>query len=177
MLSGSYSDSSVSADNSLTRPSHEGNVFDDGDDERLSTSAHTPKRMRASGRKTVLNSELAAALDRNKLFSRNEVQVLSAAARDFGHDPAELLPNRESFKHAGMRFREEAAKEIETAFNPDAVLIVHWERKIVPESNGRGRSVNRLLVLESKLLLFPKLPSGRAQDCTQAMLTHWRTGI
>ncbi|KAG0718148.1 hypothetical protein GWK47_053035 [Chionoecetes opilio] len=33
-------------------------------------------------------------------------------------------------------FREEAAKEIKAAFNPDAVLIVHWDGKIVPESDG-----------------------------------------
>ncbi|KAG0704874.1 hypothetical protein GWK47_024619 [Chionoecetes opilio] len=46
-----------------------------------STSAHTPKRMRASVRKSVLNSELAAALDRTKVSNRNAVHVLSAAAR------------------------------------------------------------------------------------------------
>ena len=86
VLSGSSSDSSASAGNSPTRPlrrAHEGNVFDDGDDERPSTSAHTPKCMRVSLRKTVLNSELAAALDRTKLSNRNAVHVLSAAARNF----------------------------------------------------------------------------------------------
>ncbi|KAG0730086.1 hypothetical protein GWK47_003356 [Chionoecetes opilio] len=98
VLSGSYSagsssDSSASSGNSPTRPlrrAHEGNVFNDGDDERPSTSAHTPKRMRASVRKSVLNSELAAALDRTKVSNRNAVNVLSAAARNLGHDPAEL---------------------------------------------------------------------------------------
>ena len=127
-------------------------------------------------RKTVLNSELAAALDRTKLSNRNAVHVLSAAPRNFGHDPAELVLNRESLRRARMKFREEAAKEIKAAFNPNAVLIVHWDGKIVPESDGGGGSVDRLPVLVSgggvaKLLAVPKLPSGRAQDCAQAVLT------
>lgn len=179
VLSGSSSDSSASAGNSPTRPlrrAHEENAPDDGDDERPSTSAHTSKRMRAIVGKTVLNRQLAAALDRSKLSNRNAVYVLSAAAQNFGHDPAELVLNRESFRLARMKFREDAAKDIKAAFNPDAVLIVHWDGKIVPESDGGGGSVDRLPVLVSgggvaKLLAVPKLPSGRAQDCAQAVLT------
>ncbi|XP_043216604.1 uncharacterized protein LOC122378950 [Amphibalanus amphitrite] len=176
---GSSGDSIASAGNSPTRPLRrtlEGNVSDDGNNERPSTSAHTPKRMRASRRNTVLSSELGAALDRTKLSNRNAVHLLSAAARNFGHDPAELVLNRESFRRARMRFREEASKEIKAAFNPDVVLIVHWDGKIVPESDGGGGSVDRLPVLVSgggvaKLLAVPKLPSGRAQDCAQAVFT------
>ena len=63
-----------------------------------------------------LSSELAAALDRTNLSNRNAVHVLSAAARNFGHDPAELALNRESFRRARMKFREEAAKEIKVVF-------------------------------------------------------------
>lgn len=152
VLSGSSCDSSANASNRPTQPlrhAHEGNVFEDGDDERPSTSAHTPKRMQASVRKTVFNSELANALDRTKLFNRNAVHVLSAAARNIGHDPAELVLNRESFRRAWMKFREETAKEIKAAFNPDAILIVHWDGKIVPESDGGGGSVDWLPVLVS----------------------------
>ena len=167
VLSGSSSDSSASAGNSPTRPlrrAHEGNVFDDGDDERLSTSSHTPKCMRVSLRKTVLNSELAAALDRTKLSNRNAVHVLSAAARNFRHDPFELVLNRESFMRSRMKFREEAAKEIKAVFNPDAVLIVHWDGKIVPESGGGEGSVDRLPDLVSGWPSSSPSPSSRPAE-------------
>ena len=90
VLSGSSSDSSVSAGNCPTltlRREHERNVFDDDDKERPSMSVHTPQCMRASGRKIIRNSELAAALDQTKLSNRNAVHVLSAAARNLGTTP------------------------------------------------------------------------------------------
>ncbi|KAG0717363.1 hypothetical protein GWK47_054618 [Chionoecetes opilio] len=65
---GSSSDSSASAQQSypaVAARTTKG-TSSHGDDERPSTSAHFPKRMRASVRKSVLNSELAAALDRTQ---------------------------------------------------------------------------------------------------------------
>ena len=47
--------------------------------------------------------------------------------------------------HAGERAKE--AKEVKVAFNPNAVLIVHWDGYIVPESNGGRGIIGQLPVL------------------------------
>ena len=72
---------------------------------------------------------------------------MPAVARNLGHDPAELVLNRETFRHAQIKFRKEAAKEIEAAFNPVAVPIVHRDGKIIPESDSGGGIVDCLPVL------------------------------
>ena len=54
----------------------------------------TLKRKR--GRKTVVNPELAAALDRTKVSDRKAVFVIAETAKSLGHNIDELALNRDS---------------------------------------------------------------------------------
>ena len=114
------------------------------------------------------------------MSNRDGVYVLTAAARSLGHDPEELVINRESFRKSRMRLRRDKAGEIKAAFSPTVPLTVHWDGKIVPDIDG-GPAVDRLPVLVSgdgvsKLLAVPKLPNGTgraAADAVLAALDEW----
>ena len=80
-----------------------------------STAAGQPlKRPRAATR--LVSPELAAAMDRTKMSNRDGVYVLTAAARSLGHNPEELVINRESFRKSLMQFRSAQAAEIKATF-------------------------------------------------------------
>ena len=50
------------------------------------------------------------------MSNRDGVYVLTAAARSLGHNPEELVINRESFRKSLMQFRSAQAAEIKATF-------------------------------------------------------------
>lgn len=114
-------------------------------------------------------------MDRAKVTDRQGVFLLSAAARSLGHDPKELVLNRESSRRDRARFRAVAAAEIKASFQPDVPLTVHWDGKIVPAADG-SPAEDRLPVLVSgesvsKLLAVPSLPNGTGCAMAEAVLS------
>jgi hypothetical protein len=119
-----------------------------------------------------MDAGLLHALDRTKLSYRSAVHVLAAAAQSLGHDPAEIVLNRESFVKARMKFHATAAEEIKKAFAPSVPLTAHWDSEIVPGVDGGLE--DRLPVLVSgdgvdKLLSVPKLPNGTGRAMATAL--------
>lgn len=143
-----------------------------GDPQPGPSTAPPPPKRRAT--KMFVDVGLSSALDRTKMSNRQAVHVLSAAAVSLGHDPAELVMNRESFRRERIKFRQISAAEIKAAFSPDAPLTVHWDSKIVPAADGGPRE-DRLPVLVSgegvaKLLAVPNLPNGTGRAVATAVL-------
>ena len=173
----SSSSSASSAANSPTRPARRQAETEPEPEPQPSTSTARPSRpKRPRATRAVVDDQLAAAMDRTKLTDRQGVHVLSAAARSLGHNPEELVINRESFRRARRKFREQAAAEIRAAFKPAVPLAVHWDGKLLPPSDGVGGQVDRLPVLVSghgvqKLLAVPKLATGTALACADAVFT------
>ena len=139
------------------------------------SASQMPPSKRPRSSKKVLDSHLSAALDRTLTSDRDAVHLISAAARSLGHDPNQLVINRESFRRDRRKFRAVAAAEIKKSFKPSVPLTVHWDGKIIPTADG-GPAVDRLPVLVSgdgveKLLAVPSLPNGTGQAAAHAIIT------
>lgn len=146
---------------------------DEGSFSSPSTSQMPPAK-RPRPFKKIIDSNLSAALDRTLTTDRDAVHLLSATAQSLGHDPKELIINRESFRRERRKFRAATAAEIKKSFKPSVPLTVHWDGKIVPAVDG-GPAVDRLPVLVSgdgveKLLAVPSLPNGTGQACANAVM-------
>ena len=135
-------------------------------DNQPSTSFQTPPIKR--GRKVVMSPDLVSTLDRHKVSSRSAVMVIGAAAKALGHDVTSFTLNKTSIQRQRQQHRKEIADNIQMNFHPDAVLIVHWDGKLLPDLTGGGK-VDRLPILVSscgpepcstQLLAVPKLASG-----------------
>ena len=122
---------------------------------------------------SVIDSEITAALDRAKVTDREAAFILSATAKSFGQDPADLTLSRESIRKKRMLHRETTACNIKAAFRTDEPLTVHWDGKIMADVNGDN--VDRLAVLVSgeetaKLLAVPKLLNGSGSAAATAVV-------
>lgn len=146
-----------------------------------STSSAPPPRKRRATR-GIVSPQLASALDRTKVSNRAAVHVMSATAASLGHNPGELVLNRESIRRARLKVRKEMVKEIRMKFSPTVPLVVHWDGKIVKDQGGD--KVDRIAIIVSgegvdKLLAVPRLDTGtgRAQaDAVVDTLRDWDLG-
>lgn len=133
------------------------------------------KRLRLRSRKPIVTQNIAAALDRTKVSDRNAAHILAAAAKSFGHNPSDIVINRESIRQARRRHREDVAKEIQESFAPGTTLTVHWDGKMLPALTSNEK-VDRLAVLVSgegtmKLLGVPRLPGATGEAQAAAVFT------
>ena len=136
-----------------------------------------PKRNRPTN---LVSPALAAALDRSKVSDRNAAYIMTAAAQSLGHNPVDLAINKESIRRSRHKHRETTAMEIQTSFDPNCPLTVHWDGKMLPALSSK-ELVDRLAVLVSgqgtmKLLGVPRLPNGTGQSEAAAvynLLVEW----
>ena len=78
------------------------------------------------------------------------MHLVTTIAKSLGHDPADLALNRETIRRQRRHFREEAAIEIKSTFQPQVPLTVHWDGKLVPDHlDPRTKRVERLSILVS----------------------------
>ena len=141
-----------------------------------STSSAPPPRKRRATR-GVVSAQLASALDRTKVSNRAAVHVVSATAASLGHNPGELVLNRESIRRARLKVRKEMAEEIRMKFSPTVPLVVHWDGKIVKDEGGD--KVERIAIIVSgegvdKLLAVPRLDTGTGRAQADAVLDTLR---
>ncbi|KAG0723758.1 hypothetical protein GWK47_041996 [Chionoecetes opilio] len=103
-------------------------------------SASRPKRLK-------ITKEVAAAADRVKLTSRGAHHVFSAIAADQGV----LSPSTSSIRRHRKVLRKETADAAVKDYRNqvqehDAVLILHWDGKLLPGSESQGH-VDRLAIV------------------------------
>ena len=118
---------------------------------------------------------MSAALDRPLTTNRDAVHLIRATDQCLGHNPNELVINRESFRRDRQKFPAAMAEDIKKSIKPSVPLTVHWDGKIVPSVDG-GPAVDRLPVLVSgdgveKLLAVPNLPNGTGEATANAVVT------
>ena len=104
---------------------------------------------------TLITKHVAAALDQTKV---------TATADALGHDIQELPLSYSSTCQARMRYREAFTTDLRSKFTPSSALVVHWDRKLLPDIIGKQK-VDRLPVILSgveteQLLGIPKITSG-----------------
>jgi hypothetical protein len=144
-------------------------------------SAPKAPRMRAlRGTVSVVNPEVAAALDRTNTSDRKAAHILSAiaATRQLGDNVEDLIVSRAAIRRARMKHRKAFTQEVKVTFGPAVPLTLHWDGKIMDNLTVTGPGsdrVDRLPVLVSghnvvKLLAVPKLVDGTAKVATEAIV-------
>lgn len=136
-------------------------------DENMKTDGNIEERKRKRGRKKVVTSELAAALDRTKVSDRKAVFVIAETAKSLGQNIDELALNRDSIRRQRIEYRAERYANIKAKFQGKVPLVVHWDGKLIPDLIGKEK-VDRLPVLVSgkgvsQLLTVAKLPVGTGE--------------
>jgi len=132
-------------------------------------------------RDQLFNADMTSALDRNKTFSREAVQLMIPIAAALSHDPNDLPISFSTNQRACTSARHEMSKAIMDNFKPTCPLVLHWDSKILSEIVNTG-SVDRLPVLLSgdgmdKLLGVPKMSSGTGENEANAvhkLLAEWQ---
>lgn len=145
---------------------------EDTDEDMGACGAASPPKRRAT--RNVMSPNLAAALDRTQVSSRNATYVLSEAASSMGLDAAEFNINPSSIQRQREKFRAERAGKVKEGLKGNSALVVHWDGKMMEDLTSREH-VDRLPVLvsgfgEEQLLGVPKLPSGTGQAQASAVL-------
>ncbi|XP_025415275.1 uncharacterized protein LOC112686988 [Sipha flava] len=127
------------------------------------------------GRKEIMNSRLASALDKCKVSDRDAVHLLIACAEVFNVDVKDYAISRSSIKRARESFRYQISSEIKTAFHQLNLnsVVVHWDSKILPNLI-RTENVDRLPVIITapnveQLLGIPHLSSGTGKEISSAV--------
>ena len=74
---------------------------------------------------------------------------MAATAHSLGFSPRELTLYIDSVRRARLKSREAIVREILNSFNPETVLTVHWNRKMLPDITS-GESMDCIAVLVSR---------------------------
>ncbi|KAL4090708.1 hypothetical protein QTP88_025495 [Uroleucon formosanum] len=127
------------------------------------------------GRKEIMTSRLASALDKCKVSDRDAVHLLIACAEVFNVNVNDYAINRSSVKRSRESFRYQISSEIKTAFHQLNLnfAVVHWDSKILPNMIGT-ENVDRLPVIITapnveQLLGVPHLSSGTGKEISSAV--------
>lgn len=131
--------------------------------------AMVPKR----GRQNILTPELAAMLDRNFLSSRAAMMIIYETAKALGKDPQKLALNRTTIERERQKFRECSSATMKYSFQPETILTIHWDSKLMCDLVGVER-VDRLAIIastmgEEKLIGIPKITSGTGESMAKAI--------
>ncbi|XP_062551636.1 uncharacterized protein LOC134216869 isoform X1 [Armigeres subalbatus] len=132
-------------------------------DEKPSTSRAFSERSKSK----IMTPILAATLDRIGLSDRNAMYVISAVLTSAGLNLDDFTVSRQTISRARAEYREEIAQNIQSNFDLNGPLVVHWDEKLLQDLTGTDK-VERLPVLVSsganvQLLGVPKLSSGTGE--------------
>jgi len=163
---------SVDVEESITSDD-ERDVHNSTDSETCESITMPVKNKR--GRKEIMTSRLASALDKCKVSDRDAVHLLIACAEVFNVDVKDYAINRSSIKRSRESFRYQISSEIKTAIhqlNLDSV-VVHWDSKILPNLTGT-ENIDRLPIIITapnveQLLGVPHLSSGTGKEISSAV--------
>lgn len=79
-----------------------------------------------------MTDDVCAALDRARVSNRNGAYISAAICQALQHNVHDIACNAESIRQARLEYRERISTDIKKSFNPDALLTVHWDGKILP---------------------------------------------
>lgn len=116
----------------------------DSDEEYLPPSKYRKKTTKK--KQSIMTPELSSALDRTKTSNRAAVFILALAAVGMGLNPENMVINRESIRLARLANSKEITIQMRENFNPDSPLVLHWDGKMLPNSN-LDRKVDRIAVV------------------------------
>ena len=80
-----------------------------------------------------MTPQLAAALDRMQISSRDATNVVTEVAASLGHDVIDLNINRNSIHRYRAHHRLDHSKGLEEEFSTDIPLNVHWDDKLMED--------------------------------------------
>lgn len=119
-------------------------VETDSDEEYLPPNKYRKKTTKK--KKAIMTPELSEALDRTKTSNRAAVYILAFAAIGMGLNPENMVINRESFRQSRLINSRESAIQMQENFNPNTALTLHWDGKLLPNSN-LNQKVDRIVVV------------------------------
>lgn len=146
----------------------------DSDDEFLDNISCRSGKNR--GRKDVISKELALALDAAKVSNYQAAVILAAAAKAMGIEVASTNINESSIRRKRAQLRSSTVSEIRGSFQPDDVLTVHWDGKIV-ETLTENEHVDRIAILvtgmeANQLLGAPAMVSSTGRAISEVVIQH-----
>lgn len=135
-----------------------------------------PGSEKKRGRRDVISKELALALDAAKVSNYQAAVILAAAAKAMGIDVASTNINESSIRRKRAQWRSVAVTEIRNNFQPDDVLTVHWDGKIVGTLSGNDH-VDRIAILvtgvqSSQLLGAPAMITSTGKAISETVIEH-----
>lgn len=132
--------------------------------------------------KSVITSEVSAALDRVKLPDRGATFVVSAVTQALGCDIDDVSVSRTTIQRARKMNLKLFADAQQEAFSCEQPLLLHWDGKLLPDIAGGTEQVDRIAILVTggdieQLLGVPKIARGTGeQQCNAcvAALGNWQ---
>lgn len=122
-----------------------------------------------------MTPELASALDRSNISSRNAMFILAAAYSSVGMDINTINLSCSTIHRSRIEHRKTIAEQLKREFKIEDRYIVHWDSKLLSDIVD-SKSVDRIAIIlstsgASQLLGVPKIVSGNAKNCSTAVLT------
>ena len=151
-------------------------MTDSSQSSAASSKEVSPERPSTSGtssppRRLKVTPSIAAALDRTNMSHRKAAHVMTAIA-EAEHKSSLSLPSSSTIYRARRASRSTAAADVRAEFvkevdDNDAVLVLHWDGKLMANIDGEPGRVDRLALVVSspqlsheKLLAVPLLRAG-----------------
>lgn len=128
----------------------------------------------------VMTSELASALDRANVTSRNAMYIIAITLKNVGINLQDVNLSRSTIHRSRISLRKDIAVGLKEELKLDDNYVVHWDGKLLTDIIGSD-TVDRLpIVLTSsgteQLLGVPKIGSGTGLEQASAVystLNQW----
>lgn len=122
----------------------------------------------------IITPELAAALDRGKVTSRNAVFIVAATLKSANIDIRGCKLSHSTIHRARKKFRSDMAAKLKDGLRNQDNFVLHWDGKILPDIIGTEK-VDRLPIIISssgseQILRVPKMGSGTAKNQAEAIV-------
>lgn len=127
-----------------------------------------------SSKINIITPELAAALDRSNVSSRNATYILAAALKSVGFNIQNVNLSYKTIQRHRIIHRKKIAEGLKEDLKFNENYVVHWDGKLLSDIVG-SETVDRLPVLltssgSEQLLGIPKINEGTGIE--QALAVH-----
>lgn len=128
------------------------------------------------GRRDIITRKLASALDAARISNYQAAMILAATLEACGIDVASTNINETSIRRKRAAWRTSTAADVRSSFQPDDVLTVHWDGKIVHTLTGT-ENIERIAILvtgasSSQLLGAPAMQESTGQAIAETVVQH-----
>jgi len=128
-----------------------------------------------------LTPKLVDALDVAKLSSNQAAKVIAATAHSLGVDISDKNINSTSIRCRREALRGESASAVKSSFNPDPILMIHFDKKTVESLSEAQSSKERLAIVATGvttdlMIAAPELPNKRGEPIAKSVcdaLEEW----